>query len=156
MPLMSRLFAVAALLWLTAAAPALLAQPQRPGSGGPAPAAPAATPEEGIPVPNFVVQKSCATCHRRDEQNQLTRISYRRTTPEGWQQTVRRMVALNGVQLDPAEAREIVKYLSNHLGLAPEEARQRPSRSSGGSRTTPTRRAATCRPPARRATPWAA
>ncbi|MDP1568665.1 MAG: quinohemoprotein amine dehydrogenase subunit alpha [Vicinamibacterales bacterium] len=120
---MSRLFAVAALLWLTASAPAILAQTQRPGSGGPAPATPAATPEEGIPVPSFVVQKSCATCHRRDEQNQLTRISYRRTTPEGWQQTVRRMVALNGVQLDPAEAREIVKYLSNHLGLAPEEAR---------------------------------
>jgi quinohemoprotein amine dehydrogenase len=122
MSLIPRLFAVAALLWLTAATPSLLAQPPGPGPAGQAPAA--ATPvEDGIPVPSFVVQKSCATCHPRDEQNHLTRISYRRTTPEGWQQTVRRMAALNGLQIDPAEAREIVKYLSNHLGLAPEEAR---------------------------------
>ena len=121
MPLIPRLFAVATVLWLMAAAPSLLAQPQsRTATGRPAAATPA---EEGIPVPSFVVQKSCATCHRRDEQNQLTRISYRRTTPEGWQQTVRRMASLNGLQINPAEAREIVKYLSNHLGLAPEEAR---------------------------------
>ncbi|MFP5378716.1 MAG: quinohemoprotein amine dehydrogenase subunit alpha [Vicinamibacteria bacterium] len=119
MPPIFRLFAVALVAWLTAATPSLIAQPQRQAP----PAAPATPPEAGIPVPSFVVQKSCATCHRRDEQNHLTRISYRRTTPEGWQQTVRRMVALNGVQLEPAEAREIVKYLSNHLGLAPEEAR---------------------------------
>jgi quinohemoprotein amine dehydrogenase len=32
------------------------------------------------------------------------------------------MVSLNGVRLDPDAAREIVRYLSNHQGLAPEEA----------------------------------
>ncbi len=120
MPLIPRLFAVATVLWVGAAAPTLLAQPQAPAAQAPPTGAPA---EEGIPVPSFAVQKACATCHRRDEQNHLTRISQRRTTPEGWQQTVRRMAALNGLQIDADEAREIVKYLSNHLGLAPEEAR---------------------------------
>ncbi len=51
----------------------------------------------------------------------MTRISYERKTPEGWQTTIRRMVALNGVRLDPDEAREIVRYLANRQGLAPEE-----------------------------------
>ena len=33
------------------------------------------------------------------------------------------MVALNGVAIEPATAREVVRYLSNHLGLAPEEVK---------------------------------
>ena len=53
----------------------------------------------------------------------MSRISYRRTTPEGWQETIRRMVTLNKAPIDPADARVIVKYLSDNLGLAPEEAK---------------------------------
>lgn len=53
----------------------------------------------------------------------MSRISFQRNTPEGWQDTIKRMVALNGVKLDPAVGREVVKYLSDNLGLAPEEAR---------------------------------
>ncbi len=37
--------------------------------------------------------------------------------------TVRRMVALNNVKLDPADARTIVRYLSDNQGLAPAELR---------------------------------
>ena len=33
------------------------------------------------------------------------------------------MISLNGVKMEPAEAREILKYLADNLGLAPEEAR---------------------------------
>jgi quinohemoprotein amine dehydrogenase len=33
------------------------------------------------------------------------------------------MMALNGLKLDPAVGREVVKYLSDNLGLAPEEAK---------------------------------
>src|SRR5207249_2311497 len=62
------------------------------------------------------------SCHRADEKNRLTRISFRRTTPEGWEETIKRMVTLNGVKLEPAEAREILRYLADHHGLAPEEA----------------------------------
>ena len=53
----------------------------------------------------------------------MSRISFQRQTPEGWQSTVQRMAALNGLQIDAATAREVVKYLANNLGLAPEEAK---------------------------------
>ena len=53
----------------------------------------------------------------------MSRISFQRTTPEGWQTVIQRMASLNGLQIDPATARQVVKYLSNNLGLAPEEAK---------------------------------
>ncbi|OFW46093.1 MAG: quinohemoprotein amine dehydrogenase subunit alpha [Acidobacteria bacterium RIFCSPLOWO2_12_FULL_67_14b] len=87
------------------------------------PAAPTAKPDEGIPITDQTVQKACGSCHRADEKGQLSRISFQRHTPEGWQSTIQRMAGLNGLQIDPATARQVVKYLSNHLGLAPEEAK---------------------------------
>lgn len=77
----------------------------------------------GIPVTSELVKSSCVRCHKIDDKNRMTRVSFRRTTPEGWQETLRRMVALNDLVLEPAEAREILAYLANHHGLAPEEAR---------------------------------
>ena len=79
--------------------------------------------EAGTPIADPIVRKTCATCHTVDQKGQISRISFQRKTPEGWERTVRRMVALNGLQTDPATARHVVKYLANHLGLAPEEAR---------------------------------
>jgi quinohemoprotein amine dehydrogenase len=85
---------------------------------------PSAQPAEaGIPIADKTVQAACSPCHRPDEHGVMSRISFRRNTPEGWEGTIRRMVALNGVKLEPATAREIVRYLSNHLGLAPEEVK---------------------------------
>ena len=86
-------------------------------------AAPTAKPEEGIPITDETTRKACGSCHRPDEKNQLSRISFQRNTPEGWQNTIQRMAALNGLSIDSATARHIVKYLSNNLGLAPEEAK---------------------------------
>lgn len=80
-------------------------------------------PNEGIPVTSDLVRSSCGGCHKADEKGRLSRISDRRTTPEGWEHTVRRMVSLNGVKLTPEAARNIVRYLADHHGLAPEEAR---------------------------------
>ena len=87
------------------------------------PAAPTAKPEDGIPIADATVQKACGTCHRPDDKGQLSRISFQRNTPEGWQSTIQRMAALNGLNIDPQTARQVVKYLSNNLGLAPEEAK---------------------------------
>jgi quinohemoprotein amine dehydrogenase len=53
----------------------------------------------------------------------MSRISYRRATPENWELTIKRMVTLNHATLDPADARVILKYLADHQGLAPEEER---------------------------------
>jgi quinohemoprotein amine dehydrogenase len=96
-------------------------QTQPPASGTSAASKPSATPDEGIPIKSDVVVTACGACHKPDDKNRLSRISYRRTTPEGWQETVRRMVTLNKLQIDPDVARQVVKYLSDNHGLAPEE-----------------------------------
>lgn len=98
----------------------LLAAPQQPSPAG---SKPAAATDAGIPVTDPEVVKACSSCHVRDDKQRMTRISYRRATPENWELTIRRMMALNGVQLAPEAARRILKYLSDHHGLAPEEAR---------------------------------
>ena len=81
----------------------------------------AATP--GIPVTDRLVIAKCSGCHRDDGQGNLARISWVRTTPEGWEEAIRRMVRLNGLTLTPDDARSIVKSLSASHGLAPEEAK---------------------------------
>jgi quinohemoprotein amine dehydrogenase len=86
-------------------------------------AAPGAAADEGIPITNAKVKTVCGDCHKSDDKGRMSRISYRRTTPEGWQETIRRMVTLNKADIEPADAREIVKYLSDTLGLAPEETK---------------------------------
>jgi len=79
--------------------------------------------DSGIPITSELVKKTCSPCHKPDEKGRLSRISWRRTTPEGWEFTIKRMVSLNGLEITPEDAREVLKYLSNNLGLAPEEAR---------------------------------
>jgi quinohemoprotein amine dehydrogenase len=80
--------------------------------------------DSGIPIASELVRKSCSPCHKIDEKLRMSRISWRRATPEGWEHTIKRMVELNGLQIEPSAAREVLKYLSNNLGLAPEEARK--------------------------------
>jgi quinohemoprotein amine dehydrogenase len=83
----------------------------------------AQTSEDGIPVTDALVIARCGKCHVRDERGNMPRISWARSTPEGWQDAVKRMVVLNGLSVTAPEARLIVKYLSSSHGLAPEEAR---------------------------------
>jgi quinohemoprotein amine dehydrogenase len=75
----------------------------------------------GYRIDNPVVIRSCGGCHQRDDDGRMGRLSFMRKTPEGWQTSIRRMVSLYNVRLDPETAREIVRYLSNTQGLAPEE-----------------------------------
>jgi quinohemoprotein amine dehydrogenase len=105
---------------------ALVARPraaQQPPLSSPPAATTAEKPDEGFPVASDLVKRKCSGCHHADDKGRLTRISYRRTTPEGWEQTLKRMVTLNNLKIEPAEAREIVRYLADHQGLAPEEAK---------------------------------
>src|SRR6266850_5466235 len=64
--------------------------------------------DSGIPVTNELVRKTCSPCHKVDDKLRLSRISWRRTTPEGWEQTIKRMISLDGLQIEPAEAREVL------------------------------------------------
>jgi quinohemoprotein amine dehydrogenase len=77
----------------------------------------------GIPINHQLTMAKCGGCHQRDASGMMRRLSYIRTTPEVWEQAIKRMVRLNGVSLTPVEAREILKYLSDNQGLAPEEAK---------------------------------
>ena len=43
--------------------------------------------------------------------------------PEGWEDALKQMILLHGVQVTPVEARAIVKYLGGSHGLAPDEAK---------------------------------
>lgn len=79
--------------------------------------------EPGIPVNDPLVIAKCGACHARDDRGNMQRISWERSTPEGWQEALKRMILANRVTLTPAEARSIVKYLSDEHGLAPEEAK---------------------------------
>src|ERR1700733_1011395 len=79
--------------------------------------------EEGIPVTDPLVIAKCGNCHARDARGNMQRISWARTTPEGWQNVLKRMVLVNGVSLTAPEARIIVRYLSTFHGLAPEESK---------------------------------
>jgi quinohemoprotein amine dehydrogenase len=83
---------------------------------------PSNSPDEaGFPVKDPLTLSKCGACHAPDAKGSMTRISYIRTTPEGWEEAIKRMVRLNGLQLTPEEARSILRYLSDYHGLAPEE-----------------------------------
>jgi quinohemoprotein amine dehydrogenase len=77
---------------------------------------------QGIPIDDQLTIRKCGGCHRRDANGIMTRISYMRTTPEVWEQSIKRMIRLNGLSATPQEVRDILRYLSANNGLAPEEA----------------------------------
>src|SRR5262245_14084976 len=81
------------------------------------------TASVGIPISHQLTIDKCSGCHPRDASGMMRRISYIRTTPEVWEQAIKRMIRLNGLVLKPEEARDILRYLSNNNGLAPEEAK---------------------------------
>ena len=80
-------------------------------------------PEDGLPVTSELVRSACGPCHDTDDKGRMTRISYARKTPEGWQLTLKRMIRTNDLDLTPDQARQVVRYLSDNHGLAPEESR---------------------------------
>src|SRR5580704_7007758 len=80
-------------------------------------------PQNPIPVDDPLTIAKCGGCHQRSESGVMRRISYIRTTPEIWEQAIKRMVRLHGVTVTSQEASHIVRYLSANNGLAPEEAK---------------------------------
>src|SRR5262245_14405150 len=81
--------------------------------------------EVGVPVTDETTKATCSACHKVDDKGRMTRISYIRTTPEGWQTIIKRMVRNNNLQIDPAKARAIVKYLSNNHEIGRASCRER-------------------------------
>ena len=118
----------AALVLATLAPPVATQEPQRPPEGERAAQKKddeeeeKKEPRKGIPVTSPLVLTHCSRCHAQDERGHMTRISYERKAPEGWSETVKRMIRLNEVKVTPDEAKQIVRYLSNDHGLTREEA----------------------------------
>jgi quinohemoprotein amine dehydrogenase len=77
-------------------------------------------PQNPMPVDDAVTIDKCGGRHRRSEGGVMRRISYIRTTPEVWEQAIKRMLRLHGVRVTAQEVNHIVRYLSANNGLAPE------------------------------------
>jgi hypothetical protein len=69
-------------------------------------------PQNAIPIEDQVTIAKCGGCHLRSENGVMRRLSYIRTTPEVWEQAIKRMVRLHGVTVSREDASHIVRYLS--------------------------------------------
>ncbi|MEZ5478170.1 MAG: c-type cytochrome [Thiolinea sp.] len=67
-----------------------------------------------------LLNNTCGACHKQED-GSLSRIIGQRKTPEAWQMTIFRMRHLHGLQIDVETQRQLVQYLSDTQGLAPEE-----------------------------------
>lgn len=103
----------------------------------------------GFEIKNDLILRNCSGCHVRDTSGRLGRLSWMRKTPEGWETSIRRMMTLQNVKLDPADARAIVRYLADNQGIAPSELRpgrfEVERRSTDYRYTADTRTETTCR-----------
>lgn len=74
-----------------------------------------------------LIRSNCLSCHIPTNEG-LSRISYQRKTPEGWEMTINRMRLMHGLKINKggldiqgSGLHEIVKYLADNQGLAPSE-----------------------------------
>jgi quinohemoprotein amine dehydrogenase len=75
----------------------------------------------GFEIKDATIIRNCSGCHVRDSTGRMGRLSFMRKTPEGWETSIRRMATLQNVNIQPADARAIVRYLSDNQGIAPAE-----------------------------------
>ncbi|MEC7584780.1 MAG: hypothetical protein VYE77_10725 [Planctomycetota bacterium] len=95
------------------------------GEGRPGQDAEAKKPEKarpGIAIHDMMVEMHCVRCHPQNDEGMMTRISYVRMSPEGWSQTLKRMIRLHDLQISPSEAKQVVRYLADNNGLTRSEA----------------------------------
>ena len=76
---------------------------------------------EGLPVKSELVRNTCGACHHVDSEQRMSRISYVRKTPEGWEETIQRMMRLHGLNVSGPDGRKIEQYLSESHGLTASE-----------------------------------
>jgi len=73
-------------------------------------------------VTDPVVIQNCAGCHKVEDDGFMSRVSFMRKSPEGWEMSLKRMIRMHHLSFAPEDARQMVRYLSNHHGLARGEA----------------------------------
>ena len=71
-----------------------------------------------------VVRQKCSVCHKLDRQGRVEVVEETRKTPEEWKVVVERMIRINGGPIADAEVDPVIKELSQHLILTPEEMKE--------------------------------
>jgi quinohemoprotein amine dehydrogenase len=74
----------------------------------------------GIKVVNDVILAMCTSCHANDH-GIVSRISFLRKTPEGWEETLWRHKRIHGLKVSREQKEALLLYLSDRHGLAPAE-----------------------------------
>jgi quinohemoprotein amine dehydrogenase len=95
---------------------------QQPGGDDDKPEKKPKEPRQGLPIEDLLVRTHCARCHTVDDRGMMSRLSYERKSPEGWSESLKRMVRLYELKISPADAKQIVRYLADHNGLTRSEA----------------------------------
>ncbi|MCF7981187.1 MAG: quinohemoprotein amine dehydrogenase subunit alpha [Pseudomonadales bacterium] len=79
--------------------------------------------------PEQIIRNNCVGCHIPESDDKLSRISYQRRTPEGWEMTIARMQLMHHVRISDQEIpisdeiiQKLVKYFADRQGLAPSES----------------------------------
>ncbi|MGE5753745.1 MAG: quinohemoprotein amine dehydrogenase subunit alpha, partial [Deltaproteobacteria bacterium] len=80
----------------------------------------------GILVTNDLILKKCTDCHKayggtKVGERIVSRISFLRKSPEGWEETLWRHKRIHGLSITKAEKETLILYLSDKQGLAPAE-----------------------------------
>ena len=71
-----------------------------------------------------VVRQKCSVCHRLDDRGRIEVIEETRKTPQEWMNVVCRMIRLNGAPINDDEFHAVIKELSKHLIVTPQEMAQ--------------------------------
>lgn len=71
--------------------------------------------------PEQIIGRTCIACHSSEGDQQWSRISKQRKSPEGWLMTIARMQIMHGLQIEEDDRRTLVKYFADNQGLAPSE-----------------------------------
>jgi quinohemoprotein amine dehydrogenase len=76
--------------------------------------------ESGIPITSDKILNMCTDCHKNNR-GVVSRISFLRKSPEGWEETLWRHKRTHGVSITRDEKEALILYLSDKQGLAPAE-----------------------------------
>lgn len=68
-----------------------------------------------------LVRQKCSACHKLDKQGRMEVIEETRKSPEEWKVVVDRMIRINGGPVSDDEFDPVIKELSRHLILTPDE-----------------------------------
>ncbi len=74
----------------------------------------------GIKVTSDLILSKCTDCHK-NAGGIVSRISFLRKSPEGWEETLWRHKRIHGLSVTKDEKEALILYLSDKQGLAPEE-----------------------------------